>query len=92
MKYKFWNILLLKFYFEKGWALTNYAKYLVLFLGLFDIIQAREAIIIGFVYVVTCFITGWLWCKFKLMDTELEIQNSFNPFTKDVRSKLKVTA
>jgi len=85
--YKIPKWLLYKAYFDKGYALSNYFKYLIAFFGLASR-DVSTTLIIGFVYAVFCFILGWFWRKKGLWDAELEIVNQFNPFCKDVREKI----
>lgn len=84
-----YKLLLWKAYFDKGWSLTNYFKYLLAFGGIFQLIDAKQGIIIAVVYVLLCFIVGWIWFNAGLIDTENEVQNVFNPFQREVREALK---
>lgn len=86
---KAFKILLWKAYFDKGWSLTNYFKYLLLFFGLFDLITATVATWFAVGYCVSCFIIGWFWYNYGLIETENEVNNLYNPFQKEVRKKLK---
>jgi len=86
---KFYKFLLIKAYFDKGYGLTNYFKYLLAFVGIFDLIDAKTAIYSILIYLLFCFILGWAWFKFGFVDTENEIQNRFNPFQKEIRRKLR---
>ena len=88
MKLKFFRILLIKAYFDKGWGLTHYFKYLYAFAGIFDFINQKTAIITGIIYILCCFIIGFIWYQFGIIETENEISNIFNPFQREVREKL----
>ena len=84
-KYK---ILLLKFYFDKGFGITNYFKYIIAFMGL----ASKDlflTIIVSILYAISCFIVGYYWTKHKMTEIEQDINNSFNPF---VRRMLKVSS
>lgn len=86
---RFYKPLLLKAYFDKGFGVTNYVKYIVAFYGL----SSRDislTLLWAFIYFIACFIVGWLWYKYRLTDTEVEILNRFNPFVREVRGKLRV--
>jgi len=85
MKYQF---LLHKAYFDKGFALTGYVKYALAFVGLYDIIDAKAALIFAALYILACYCIGFCWFRYGFTDTENEIQNRFNPFQKEVREKL----
>lgn len=87
---KLFRLLLLKAYFDKGWSLTNYFKYLFAFAGIFNFIDGVQALIIGFFYIIFCFCFGWAWYNFGIIDTENEINNIYNPFQREVREKLNV--
>lgn len=79
--------LLWKAYFDKGFALTNYFKYILLLFG-WATADVQNTIIIGVVWCFGCLILGRLWFHFRLIDTEQEILNQFNPFVKDMRDKI----
>lgn len=84
-----YKLLLWKAYFDKGWALTNYFKYIFAFVGIFNLVSARNAIYLGVIYGVSCLLIGWIWYKCGFIETENEINNIFNPFQKEIRAKLK---
>tara|TARA_R100001530_G_scaffold136358_2_gene116704 strand:+ start:8373 stop:8684 length:312 start_codon:yes stop_codon:yes gene_type:complete len=85
--YKGYKILLWKAYFDKGWSLTNYFKYpLIAFGWATDNVQAT--LIIGLIWAFSCLILGRVWFKYRMIDTENEINNIFNPFQREVRKKL----
>ncbi len=86
---KLFKLLLLKAYFDKGLSLTNYFKYILAFVGIFELIEIKQALWIGIIYCVLCFFLGWIWYKKGIIDTENEINNIFNPFQREVRKKLK---
>lgn len=86
-----YKILWIKKYFDVGLGLTNYAKYLIAFFGLYSVgegISMNITLIIGIAYIIGCFILGFVWIKFKLIDAENEIDNVLNPFQREVRDKL----
>lgn len=83
--------LWLKFYFDKGLGVTSYAKYLIAIFGLYSIgkdIDINYTIAFGLIYILCCFVIGYLWVRSKLQDAENEIQNRLNPFQREVRAKL----
>ena len=82
-----YKILLLKAYFDKCRGVTDYLKYLIGFFAISSL-NVRATLIIALFYGVLCFIVGWLWFKYKLVDTETEIGNRFNPFVKEMRRKI----
>jgi len=88
MALKCFKLLLHKTYFDKGWSLLNYIKYLIAFFGLASR-DVKTTIIIGLVYGLVCYVVGMLWYKYKLIETETEIGNIFNPFVKEMRKTYK---
>ena len=87
--YKFYTFLLWKRYFEQGYALTSYAKYIIFLVGIGEIFVNKSykiVIALGFVYGIMCFFIGWAWLRFGFYETETEISNRFNPFVKEVRN------
>lgn len=78
--------LLWKAYFDKGFSLTNYFKYLLLLFG-WATSDVQNTIIIGIIWCFSCLILGRLWFYYRLIDTEQEILNQFNPFVKDMRER-----
>lgn len=82
------KILLYKFYFDKGFGITNYFKYIIAFMGLASN-DLRLTIIVSFIYAISCFVIGYYWTKNKLSEIEQEVQNTFNPF---VKRMLKVSS
>lgn len=88
---KAFKLLLWKAYFDKGLGLTYYFKYLIAFGGIFKFIDGKTAIFTGIIYLFSCFILGWLWYNFGLIDVENEVGNIYNPFQREVRQKLSRT-
>ena len=86
--FRFYTLFLHKAYFDRGWALTNYFKYLFAFVGIFELINVSAAIWIGIAYVIFCYFAGMFFYKFGLVDVENEIANKFNPFQREVRKHL----
>jgi len=84
---KLFKILLWKAYFDKGFGITSYAKYFIAFFGLASQ-DIMTTLWIGFFYGIFCFFLGWGWYRFKIIETENEVSNVFNPFCRDVRNSL----
>ena len=83
-----YKILLWKAYFDQGYGVTGYLKFIIAFFGL----ASRDVIstlIFSFIYGLLCFLVGYLWFKYNLIDTEQEIRNRFNPFVKEMRNSVK---
>lgn len=83
------KLFLLKAYFDKGFGLSGYVKYLLAFGGLYQFISKKLIIYLGIAYIISCFVIGWIWYRFGYTDLENEIQNRFNPFQKEVRATLR---
>lgn len=93
MKDKFelkYGILLQKAYFDKGFGLLNYVKYIVGIIALGDIITNKSLklfLIMGFFYAILCYVLGRLWFKFRWIEAENEVMNRYNLFQKEMRNK-----
>lgn len=85
---RWYRILLLKAWFDKGLNLTNYMKYVVLLFGI-TANNAKATVIFALIYALSCPIIGFFWYKFKLVETENEINNQYNPFQREVRARLR---
>src|SRR3990167_2219545 len=86
------KILLWKAYFDKGFGLLTYLKYILAVVGVGAAIQGISLLtifIVGVVYGVVCLILGRLWYHYKLVETEKEIENIFNPFVKEMRNVVR---
>lgn len=77
-----------KAYLDKGMALTYYLKYGIALFGISSL-NVKLTMIIGLVWIFCSFFIGWLWYALKIIDTENEIQNIFNPFQREVRHAIK---
>jgi hypothetical protein len=85
---KYYKAMLWKEYFDKGYGVTSYVKWIIALTGLttrsFALTMALFAL-----YGLLCFGIGKLWYKYGLVNAEHEVQNVVNPFVKEVREKLK---
>lgn len=86
--FKFLKFALHKRYFDTGFAILNYLKYPLLLLG-FAIPDVSAIVIIALLYGLTCYILGWWWLNFGMLDAENEVNNRFNPFVKEMRKAIK---
>lgn len=84
---KFYRVALWKAYFDKGFALTNYFKYLIAFYG-FSSLNVKYTLVVAGIYGVFCFFFGWWAIRYGFASAEHEIQNQINPFQMEVRRKL----
>lgn len=88
MELKCYKFLIAKAYFDKGMALTNYVKYLIAFFGIASA-DVKSTMLIAFGYAIFCYVLGRVWFKYKLIETEIEINNIFNPFVREIRTEIK---
>ena len=79
--------LLIKAYFDQGFGLTGYIKYIIALFGISSL-NVKYTLWIAFFYAISCYFVGRLWFKYKLIDTENEIRNSVNPFVIEMREKI----
>lgn len=91
MKGKKYKFIVLKGYFEKGYALTNYIKYIIALFGISSL-DVRLTLILGVVYGLSCFLIGWGWYVWDFQDMENDFFNKYNPFVKNVERKLSSNA
>jgi len=84
---KFYKVALHKSYFDTGFNVLNYLKYPLVLLG-FAIPNAKNILIIAFIYAVCCYFLGWWWLNFGMKDAENEVNNNFNPFMREIRKKV----
>lgn len=85
-KYK---LVLLKTYFDTGFSVTSYVKYLIAIFGLSSL-QWKWAVGLFISYGILCFIFGWAYIKFGFYNAQQEVSNQFNPFVKEVRDRKNI--
>ena len=89
MKFKTkYKLMLLKGYFDKGYGITSYLKYLIAFFALASR-DIKTTLIVGVVYGIFCFFFGYFWYKYDWTTAEMEVSNTFNKFVKEMRNKFK---
>ena len=77
-------------YFDKGMALTKYIKYLLFISGLAsDGQQFWTITFIGALYLLSCFVTGYFWYRWKWIEAENEVSNRFNLLAKEIRATIR---
>lgn len=89
---RLYKTLLWKAYFDKGMAMMNYPIKVLMVLGIgaaFNDYSLFGIGIFGFIIGILALIIGRLWFHYRLIETEIEINNIFNPFCQEVRKKLK---
>ncbi len=79
--------------FEIGYGKLGLVKYLTFLLagaglwtGLFGVV---ETMIVGFVYLIFCYIFGWWWFASKMFLWQIEVSNRNNLFVTEMRKVYK---
>ena len=85
---KWYRLCLLKAYFDKGYSLSSYPKWVFAVTAL-KIDNVKLIIILGLVYTIGCFLIGFWWYKSDVILAEHEVGNQYNLFQKEMRAKLK---
>lgn len=78
--------MLLKAYFDKGYGVTSYFKYMIAFYGVTSL-NVKSVMIAGVIYGISCFFIGYLWYKYRFTDAEIEVSNQFDPFVREMRKE-----
>lgn len=85
---KFFRFCLHKHYFEKGYGLTNYIKYLIALFGLSSL-NVKSTMLMASGYSILCYFVGRWWYTSKAISAEIEVGNRVNPFVKEMRKYTK---
>jgi len=92
MKFKTkYKLCLWKSYFEKGYGLTSYVKYILVLVGFYSIMQRIDIkflFLYGSIYALICFFLGKYWFKSHFIKAEMEVSNRYNLFVEEMRTKL----
>lgn len=83
-----WWLLWQKRYFDTGFGVLGYLKYLIVGMGFTG--NTALTIKFGIIYALVCYIFGTIWVKKKVVDMENEISNILNPFQREVRQSLNI--
>lgn len=88
--YKDWRYTAVKAkaYFECGYGITQYVKYLIAFNGLASR-NVKLTMALAIIYVPFCFILGWYWYNHGWITREIEVSNEFNWFVKQMRNHIR---
>ena len=79
-KYK---INLHKRYFDIGYGITNYLKFLIALFGAYSFvakIDMRITLFLAIGYMIFCYALGWWWINRDFYVAEQEVSNQFNLF------------
>ena len=88
-KWKYY-IMLWKAYFDNGYSITSFPKWILATLGIGSAIQGYSLWYIifgGVIYFLFCFLIGWFFIMFGFYEAQQEVSNQFNLFVKEVRDK-----
>ncbi|MHA1353749.1 MAG: hypothetical protein ACTSR1_01055 [Candidatus Heimdallarchaeota archaeon] len=88
-KRKIFKPLVAKAYFDRGWGLTSYLKYMIALFGISSL-DVKKTLILGIFYGIGCYLLGRAWYKYRIQDIETEINNRFNPFVGELREKFGI--
>ena len=86
---KFYKIAFLEACFNKGYGTTAILKFLTVLFGISTAVvtqNLRITVILGFSYVIFCFILGYILYKIKYVNAQTEVSNQFNPYVKEMRN------
>jgi len=90
---KFYKFALWKAFFDKGYSLLSYPKYILILMGVGDVIasggKSTNVIIVGIAFGIFCFLLGWFWYHNKIVNAEIEVSNQYNPFVHEMRKVYK---
>ena len=89
--YKY-RIVLHKTYFDKGWSLLSYFKYVFALVGLGSLLDGYNLSYVIFgslIYGVVCYFLGRFWLINQWYEEEIEVTNHFNKFVKETREFIK---
>lgn len=81
------HFLIWKRYFDQGYSITNYIKYLVAVVGV-TTGDLGTTVWLAVGYTLACFLVGWVWYNYDFMWVDNEIGNQYNPFVGEVRNAI----
>lgn len=84
---KQYKYALIKRYFDIGYGISNYVKYIIALFGL-STLNLKTTMILAAIYFVFCFVLGWFWVKSGMYTAEIEVANRNNLFVKEMRKKV----
>jgi len=95
-KLRGYRFCLFKGFFDKGYGLLSFPKYILVLLGAGEVLRTRgenpEFIVLaGFCFGLLCILIGAIWYKTGLVLSEAEVGNRFNLFQREMREKIGTT-
>jgi len=88
-KYK---LNLFKIWFEKGYSILSYPKWVLAMYGIGELASSRSYFLVAggsLLFLVVCTVVGYFWLKKGLFLAEQEVGNQYNLFQRELRKKLK---
>ena len=75
-------------YVSQGKAVIGFAFG---FIALFGISSQNvsQTLLLGVLFYIACYFLGRYWCKHHWFSAEMEVNNRFNPFVKEMRRSIK---
>ena len=88
-KYK---LNLFKMYFEKGYSLVSFPKWVAAVFGIGSVINKNYLIVVigAFAFMLGCILLGWIWLRYDFYLAEIEVSNQYNLFVKELRGNRKI--
>ncbi len=83
-----YKIALVKRYFDIGYGISNYLKYVIALFGLATL-NLKFTMLLAIIYFISCFVFGYIWVKSGMFTAEIEVSNSFNLFVAEMRKVYK---
>ena len=83
-----WRFMLWKRYFDTGYGMTGYIKYIVALFGISSL-NVERTLMLGFVYAIFCFVLGYAWFRYHFAELDQEIGNRYNWFVQEMREMKK---
>ena len=88
-KYK---LMLLKAYFESGYAFLSYPKWVIAVFGIGEVVNKNYLVVLTGVlfFFFACLLGGWIFIKFGFLEAQQEVSNQFNLFVKELRKRKNI--
>ena len=91
---KWYKLALHKAYFDQGYALLSYPKYILILSGIGSLLLTEgestfTVAMIGIIIGIGCYLIG-MWCfKSGFVKATVEVQNQYNAFVQEIRRHVK---
>ena len=87
---RFYKFALWKAYFEKGYSVLSYPKWVIGVFGVGEVVNKNYLMVLfgAFLFFLLCIIVGLIWYKKGIAQAEAEVGNQYNLFVKQMRRKI----